>query len=87
MGAGGDALERVVGADGVEVDAGEIEGPAASTAGGEQEAEEPAPVAAIQLQHRRRIHGPPRAGAGRGRGFGRGARTSGWLTGDGEGEN
>lgn len=84
MGAGGDALERVVGADGVEVDAGEIEGAAAPAAGGEEEAEEPAPVAAVHLQHRRRVHGPPRAGARRGRGFGRGTRTPGWLSGEAE---
>lgn len=71
---GGDALERVIGADGVEVDAGEVERAAAHTAGGEEEAEQPAPVAAVHLQHRSRVHGPPRAGARRGRGFGGGTR-------------
>ena len=40
-------MESIVGADGVEVDTGEIEGVATSAAGGEEEAEEPAPVKAL----------------------------------------
>nr|CAB3485458.1 unnamed protein product [Digitaria exilis] len=81
---GGDALERVVGADGVEVDAGEVERAAAPAGGGEEEAEQPAPVAAVHLQHRRRVHGcPPRprvcgeGGIGPGGEAGR-ARRLGW---------
>uniref|UniRef100_J3MFU6 DUF834 domain-containing protein n=1 Tax=Oryza brachyantha TaxID=4533 RepID=J3MFU6_ORYBR len=43
---GGDAVKGVVGADGVEVHAGEVDGAAAD--GGEDEAEEGAPIAALR---------------------------------------
>ena len=48
---GGDAVEGVVGADGVEIDAGEVDGAAV---GGQEEAQEAAPVAAVRFQERRR---------------------------------
>lgn len=66
-----DALKRIVGTDGVEVDAGEVERAAAPAARGEEEAEQPAPVAAVHLQHRRRVHGCPTREEAEGFGEGR----------------
>jgi hypothetical protein len=63
---GGDAVEGVVGADGVEIDAGEVDGAAvAAGAGGEEEAQEAAPVAAVRFEERRRrVHGAAVEGFG-----------------------